>query len=151
MSFLAIIGSLYFSTYGDIVANIQSGTLFPKNAGLTPCLLCWFARIFFYPLLPISLVGYINGDKKVFDYILSLAIPGVLLEMYHYTIQFTDIFPKGGCAVGVPCEDIQVAYFDIITIPFLAFFGFLLIALIAIKAKKDSKKSNSDLSSQDKK
>lgn len=138
-SFLGVVGSLYLSTYGDPVVNGMAGNIFPSEAGLPPCEFCWYGRIFFYPLLPIALVGYIKSDKNVADYLLPLSIPGIFLTFYHYGMQK---FGWGGiesCNSLVPCNDIQVEYFGFLTIPLLACLGFVVITVLAIWYKKIQK------------
>lgn len=136
LALVGVVGSLYFSTFGDPVANIAQGNFFPKDSGLLPCLLCWFARILFYPILPIALIGYIHSDKRVFDYILSLAIPGVLLTIYHYSIQMFGDFSLAGCSVESPCTAMQISYAGFITIPLLAVGGFMAIVIVSLYGRK---------------
>lgn len=129
---VATLGSLYFSTYGDIAANLMSGNLFDTSLGLVPCMLCWFARILMYPIVPISVVGMIKNDRRFTDYILPLAIPGLLLEIYHYSLQMLPIKSSFGCTMDNPCNALQVAYFGFITIPFLCLVAFAVILTLSL-------------------
>lgn len=129
---VATLGSLYYSTYGDIVANLVTGDLFTTANGLVPCQLCWFARILMYPLVFISTVGIVKNDKRFTDYVLPLSLLGVVLEVYHYSLQMLPIRTHFGCTLENPCNALQVAYFGFITIPFLALVAFVVISVLAV-------------------
>jgi len=123
---LATLGSLYYSTFGDPVTSwVQSRTLIGDP--LTPCTLCWFARILMYPGVFISLVGIIKNDKKFTDYTLALAMPGIALEIYHYAIQKLALETSFTCSLANPCSALQVNYFGFITIPFLCLVAFMVV------------------------
>lgn len=131
-AFLALIGSMYYSSFGDPVANLMSGTLFGVGVGFIPCQLCWFARILMYPIVPISVVGILKKDNRFTDYVLPLAIPGILLEIYHYALQMFPIKTSFGCTLDNPCNALQVTYLGFITIPFLCLIAFLVITGLAL-------------------
>ncbi len=132
MAFVSLIGSLYYSTFGDPVENLLTGTLFGVGMGFIPCQLCWYARILMYPIVPISTVGILKKDSRFTDYVLPLAIPGIFLEIYHYSLQMLPIETPFGCTMGNPCNALQVAYFGFITIPFLCLLAFLAITALAL-------------------
>lgn len=122
---LATAGSLFYSTYGDPVNNIiEEGTLI--GVGLVPCTLCWFARILMYPGLFISFVGFIKNDKLFTDYTFALSLPGIALEIYHYSIQKLSIANNFSCSAANPCDALNVDYFGFITIPFLCLVAFII-------------------------
>ncbi|OGD86126.1 hypothetical protein A2164_03910 [Candidatus Curtissbacteria bacterium RBG_13_35_7] len=124
-AWLAVLGSLYYS-------EIQK---------LPPCLLCWYQRIFMYPLAVIFAVAIIRRDKNVPYYALPLSIIGALIALYHYIIQMTTLSNALTCTATEPCELIQVSLFGFITIPLLSFLGFLFISiLMAIMVKYPIKK-----------
>lgn len=126
----ATLGSLYFSTFGDPIKQIMSGSLFALGAGLTPCELCWFARILMYPLVFISYIGIAKKDRHFTDYMLPFVILGIPLEMYHYAIQKLPIHSIFGCSLENPCNALQVNYLGFITIPLLALTAFVLLAVL---------------------
>jgi disulfide bond formation protein DsbB len=136
---VATLGSLYYSTYGDPVTNVLRGDLFNTLNALQPCLLCWYARILMYPLVIISLVAMIRKDKNVPYYILSLSVPGIFLEIYHYALQKLPIKNLFGCTLENPCNALQVNYLGFITIPFLALVAFLVITFVSILFLKFNK------------
>lgn len=141
-SLVAMVGSLYYSTFGDPVANLAAGNLFRTGYAFTPCNLCWFARILMYPIVFISYVGIAKKDKCFTDYVLALAIPGILLEIYHYAIQKLPIQTHFGCSLENPCNALQVNYFGFITIPFLCLVAFLIITILAVLNTLANKEHN---------
>lgn len=107
---------------------------------LTPCVLCWYQRILFYPIFILSSVSIAFKEKLSPKFILALAIPGLILAIYHYGIQKFGI-SEGfvPCVAGVPCNQIDLEYFGFITIPFMSLIGFLLVTIVSIiKVRKIS-------------
>lgn len=129
---VATVGSLYFSTFGDPVLNHSQGNLFAMGNGLTPCDLCWFARILMYPIVLLSYVGIAKQDKRFTDYILPLSVLGIFLDSYHYAIQKLPIDTFFTCSSAVPCNALQVNYFGFVTIPFLALLAFSVITILCL-------------------
>lgn len=117
VSLMATLGSLYFS-------EIEK---------LPPCLLCWYQRIFMYPLVLITLVGILLHDRKLPYYILPLSIIGLVIASYHVLLQ-AGIVPESSapCILGVSCTTEYVAYFGFITIPLLSFTAFFLINVLML-------------------
>lgn len=129
---IATLGSLYYSTFGDPVANLLNGSFINVGGGFMPCLLCWFARILMYPIVLISGVGIFKGDRDFTTYVLPLSIPGIFLEIYHYALQKLPIETLIPCTSGNPCSAMQVNYLGFITIPFLCLVAFVIITILAI-------------------
>ncbi len=133
---LGVAGSLYMSSYGDPIANMLAGNVFPLDSGLLPCTLCWFGRILFYPILPIALVGYLKSDIKCVDYILPLSVTGIFLTGYQYATQKFGLELISECTTTVPCDEIQLEYLGFMTIPFLAFLAFVVTTILAVWYRK---------------
>mgnify|MGYP001164714006 CR=1 FL=1 len=133
------LGSLYYSTFGDPVLDLQNGTLFGGPGGFTPCELCWYARVLLYPITLISLIGILNKDQKFVNYVLALSLPGILLELYHYSIQMLPGAKYTICSPENPCTNIEVSYFGFITIPFLSLIAFIVISLCAYLSREITK------------
>lgn len=129
-SLLAMVGSLYYSSFGDPFVNLAAGNIFPVGGGFEPCVLCWYARILTYPMVLISYVGIAKQDRRFTDYLLPLVILGIPLELYHYAIQKLPIMTIFGCSSANPCNALQVNYFGFITIPLLALVAFIILALL---------------------
>ena len=121
VSFIAMIISLYFS------AILQ----------WAPCLLCWYQRIFMYPIVIISLVGICKKDRSAGCYIMPLAVIGTLIAIFH-NLLYWGIVPEGfiPCVNGVSCKSDNLQLFGIITIPLLSLIAFMVIDFIVVIYKK---------------
>jgi disulfide bond formation protein DsbB len=64
---IATLGSLFFSEIMEFI----------------PCTMCWYQRIFMYPLVLIFLVNLLYPDEKVFKYSISLVLVGLFFSIYH--------------------------------------------------------------------
>lgn len=111
----AILGSLYFS-------NI---------AGYPPCVLCWWQRIFMYPLAILLVVSILRKDRKVYQYILPSALIGWTIAIFHNLLYYK-IIPDAlaPCTTGVSCTTKYIEYFGFVTIPLLSFMAFSVIILL---------------------
>lgn len=120
-----------------IVALVSTvGSLFfSEIAGWNPCKYCWIQRIFMYPQLILLGIAVWKKDTKIAPYILALSIIGFLYATYHYYIQLYDIIasptnPATPCdASGESCVKTPFINFGYITIPMMAWTGFLLNGL----------------------
>lgn len=136
---IAMLGSLYLSNFGDPIENLKLGVFWLYGFGLEPCQLCWWARIFMYPIVPISLVGILKKDWNFTSYVLPLAVPGFLLEVYHYLMQKTSIANPFACTGANPCTAMHVDYLGFITIPFLCFTAFAVIIGLSVYQRRLAK------------
>lgn len=114
-----------------IVATVATaGSLFfSEVAGYPPCKLCWYQRIFMYPLPILLGISQFSDDQTVRKYVLPLALIGFSIAVYHYFLQmFPTILP---CSDEVAsCAAKQFAYFGYITIPLMSASAFLLIIIL---------------------
>lgn len=133
LGLISMLGSLYFSNYGDPVANVLAGTPFPEGGGFFPCNLCWWARICMYPIMALSLIGIIRRDIYSIWYILPLSAFGVLVSGYHTLIQQLPSAAILPCDTSNPCTYNPVEYFGFISIPMLAVASFVLITVLSIE------------------
>ncbi|MDX4039661.1 disulfide oxidoreductase [Aliarcobacter skirrowii] len=120
-SLIATLGSLFFSEVMNFV----------------PCSLCWYQRIFMYPLVFIFLANLLYSDKSVLKYSLPLVIVGLGISIYH-NLLILKIIPEtlSPCVQGVPCSVDYLNWFGFITIPSLSFIAFLTIFIALIAYKK---------------
>ncbi|WP_144513315.1 disulfide oxidoreductase [Bacillus sp. FJAT-22090] len=123
---------LYFAWLVSIIATLGS-LYFSEIKGFIPCDLCWFQRIFMYPLVVILGIGTFQSDISVKKFVLPLSIVGGLISLFHYLEQKVPGF--GGirpCVSGVPCSAEYINWFGFVTIPFLALTAFTLITISMI-------------------
>lgn len=121
IALIATLGSLFFSEVMHFI----------------PCSLCWYQRIFMYPLVLIFLVNLLYPDDSVYKYALPIALSGFLVSIYHNLLMFK-IIPESlsPCVQGVPCSVDYLNWFGFITIPLLSFTAYLAIVILLILGKK---------------
>jgi len=106
-----------------------------------PCVLCWYQRIFLFPLMLILAVGLFPLDKKVVKYALPLAIAGWLTAAYH-NLLYSGIIPESiqPCSQGVSCTEEYIDLFGFLSIPLLSLLSFTtIIILLTILYRRTSK------------
>jgi len=122
---IASLGSLFFSEFMDFI----------------PCTMCWYQRIFMYPLVFIFLVNLFENDKNIFKYGIVLAFIGFCFSFYHNLLMWgiisEDVVP---CKHGVPCSTKYFEFLGFINIPFLSLSAFSLILILLLIGQNRSKK-----------
>ncbi len=124
IAMIATLGSLFFS----------------EIMGLIPCELCWYQRIFIYPLAIILLIGLHPLDTGVVRYALPLAIIGLLFTVYH-TLLFYGLIPENlqPCREGVSCTDDSMVLMGFLPIPLLSLAAFMVIIPLLLKVRRLAK------------
>lgn len=114
---IATLGSLYFSEVQHFI----------------PCTLCWYQRIFMYPLVIILGTAVYRNDKEIYKYVLPLSIVGMLISGYHTLLQKVPYIQQFEmCTTGVPCSKDYINWLGFITIPLLAFIAFTMITVCLV-------------------
>jgi len=119
-----------------LLATVVSFSL-SEIFNLPPCVLCWWQRIFMYPLVIIIGVGIMRKDKNWPFTTIPLAIIGTLVALYHSLIQW-NIIPDNQtfCSLGVSCTTTQINWLGFITIPFMSLMSFVAIIVFTLIYKK---------------
>lgn len=121
---------------GWLVAAVSAlGALFLGEVmGFAPCVLCWYQRMFMFPLVFVLAVGLFPFDPRVVRYGLPLAIGGWLVALAHVLL-IAGIIPESvtPCTQGVPCSQVDAIWFGFVTIPLMALvaFSFIIASLVA--------------------
>lgn len=127
---------LYFAWIVSVVATLGS-LYFSEVLEYIPCELCWYQRIFMYPLSLILGIAAYSSNTSIKKYVLPLSIIGGSISVYHYMLQkvpgFEGIKP---CTNGVPCNVDYIDWLGFITIPFLALIAFILIIISLLFLKQ---------------
>lgn len=121
---IAMLGSLFFSEVMEFA----------------PCVLCWYQRIFIYPLVITLGIGLFPLDKQSIKYSLPLAVIGWLFALYH-TLLYSGIIPESmqPCRQGVSCTEVYIELFGFLSIPMLSLIAFsMIIALLVIVKRRFS-------------
>jgi disulfide bond formation protein DsbB len=131
-----------------IAAVATLGSLFFSEVmGLKPCVLCWYQRIFMYPLVVILLVGMFPLDKGIVRYALPLAVIGWIFAVYHYLL-YSGYIPESlqPCDQDASCAEINLELFGFITIPMLSILSFTAIIALLIVFRKLNNQNNANQS-----
>jgi len=126
-----------------LVASVSTlGALFfGEIMQLPPCVLCWYQRIFMFPLALILPLGLFPFDRKVVRYALPLAVLGGLFAVFHLLL-IAGVVPESikPCTQGVPCSEKVIEWFGFVTIPLLSVIAFsAIIALLIVAHFRSSK------------
>lgn len=121
-----------------LAAIATLGSLFLGEVmGMKPCLLCWYQRIFMYPLVIILLTGMFPVDPRVVRYALPLAIIGWLFAVYHYLLH-SGFIPESlqPCDQDASCAEINLQLFGFVTIPMLSILAYTAIIALLLMFRK---------------
>ena len=113
---------------------------------MKPCVLCWWQRIFMYPLVIILPLGLYPLDPRIVRYALPLAVIGCLFAIYHYLL-YIDIIPEGlaPCDQEASCKEVNLELFGFITIPMLSILSYaVIIALLVVFQKRYAQQSSNN-------
>lgn len=122
ISGIAVLGSLFFSEY----------------LKLPPCNLCWYQRIFIYPIPLISIVAYKINDRLFSFYTGILSFIGLFFAGYHTYIQANQQNSMFCSISSEDCTTIHFELFGFVTIPLLSFVTFLSIFILSVWKEKKS-------------
>ena len=112
-----------------ISLTAMCGSLFYQfGMQFTPSELCWFQRIYMYPLPFIIGVSLVK-KREVFEFAIPLCVIGALIAAYHYLIQFFAV-PSFACSSDGSCSLVQAMAFGYITIPLMSLTAFISIAAL---------------------
>ncbi|WP_232429014.1 disulfide bond formation protein B [Aromatoleum toluclasticum] len=101
---------------------------------LPTCVLCWYQRIFMFPLVLILPAGLFPFDRKVVRYALPLVVVGWLIAVFHQLLVL-GVIPEEvrPCTQGIPCSQTVIEWFGFLTIPLLSVIAFsTLFALLVV-------------------
>jgi disulfide bond formation protein DsbB len=115
-----------------LLATVSTlGALFLSEVmGVAPCVLCWYQRVFMFPLVFVLPAGLFPLDRKVVRYAAPLAVVGWLVALFHLLLT-RGVIPEGltPCAQGIPCSRVEVEWLGFVTIPLLSLLSFSAIGL----------------------
>ena len=134
----------HFLTIGFILSLTASlfSLVYSEIINFLPCYLCWFQRIFLFPIPFILGVAIWYKDRKIVKYVLPLLAIGFFISVYQNFIYYFRNTGSLPCdASGVSCYQRLVSEFGgYISIPMLAltiFFSLIAVILVAHFYKKE--------------
>jgi disulfide bond formation protein DsbB len=134
-------------TFALIIAltSVLGSLFYSEVAEFAPCKLCWFQRIFKYPLLFILTMAVAAKDRRVVRYVLPLSLTGLCISMYHYTVQLINTFGEVPEALAPSCSTVGMTpscvdyffmHYGYITLPMMCLTGFAGISLLVWLARE---------------
>lgn len=120
---------LAFSWVTAAIATL-SALFIGEVLGQTPCLLCWYQRIFMFPLAWLLGLAAYRGDYEIWRYALPLSIAGGVFAGYHTLLYWGIIEPEViRCSAELSCSGDGMTILGRIPIPFLALVAFFVITI----------------------
>lgn len=115
-----------------------AGALFAGEVmGQTPCLLCWYQRIFMFPLALILGIAALRNDGAAWRYGLALSVPGALIAGYH-ALLYAGILTEAmrPCTRDGPsCTDAAMTLAGL-PLPYLSLASFAAITLFLFLSRR---------------
>lgn len=116
-----------------LIASVSTlGALFfGEVMKLPPCSLCWYQRVFMFPMMLVLPFALFPLDRKVARSVVPLAGIGGLIATLHVLI-VEGVVPErvAPCRQGVPCSETVAEWFGFVTIPLLSLAAFAAIVLL---------------------
>ena len=126
ISLSALIGSLFYS----------------QIVGFEPCVLCWWQRVFIFPLPVIFGIAIWRKDRNIFNYVVPLAVLSAVVALYQSYVYLGGASFLPCTAVCGACSKVYVKVFGYITIPVMSLTISLYILFIAWIHNKYEKNRN---------
>ena len=127
--------NLVFAAWLVAAASSLGALFFGEVMKLPTCVLCWYQRICMFPLAVILPFGMFPLDRRLPRYGLALAVPGLLLALFHQLV-VAGVVPERlqPCTQGVPCSQTVATWFGFLTIPLLSLAAFSIIIALLLAA-----------------
>lgn len=126
----------FYIAWGMSLFSTLSSLFFSEILNYPPCSLCWYQRIFMYPLVLILPIGIVNNDKNIAKYLIVFSTLGLVVAGYHSLIYHNIISETFKiCTAELSCKTKQFELFNILSIPVMSFLSFAVLFFIGIKEK----------------
>ena len=127
--------NLVFACWLVATSSTLGALFFSEVMGLPPCVLCWYQRIFIFPLALLLPVGLFPFDPKIVRYALPLSVVGWSIAVFHVLLTY-GLIPEGvtPCTQGVPCGQNPIEWFGFVSIPLLSLAAFSIINVLLLTA-----------------
>ena len=128
--------TLVFAAWLVAAFSTLGALFFGEVMNLPACVLCWYQRIFMFPLALILPIGLFPFDPRVVRYALPLAAIGWLIAVFHQLLVL-GVIPESikPCTQGVPCSEKVIEWFGFLTIPLLSIVAFSAIVVLLLTAR----------------
>ena len=92
-----------------------------------PCELCWYQRIFMYPLPILILAALVRRTREAGLGVVALATIGSAISVWHLVVQWVP--GTGSCDVSNPCSSRILEFLGFISTPAMALTAFVATAI----------------------
>jgi disulfide bond formation protein DsbB len=129
--------TILFITWLIVCIGTLGSLFFSEVMGFAPCVLCWYQRIFLYPLAITLAIGLFPLDRNAIRYSLPLAVGGWLVALYH-NLLYHGIIPETlqPCRQGVSCTETYIELLGFLTIPLLSLIAFTVITVLLVTLRR---------------
>ncbi len=117
-------------------AALVSSLVYSEIIGYAPCLLCWYARIAFYPQVILFAIALFRRERHVVEYSMGLTVFGLIVSSYHTIVQIVGESPLPCSSTGVSCVTRFVYEYGFVSIPLMGFVGFSVLFLCLLASRK---------------
>jgi len=124
---------IYLGFFVSLISIIFS-LVYSEVIRFTPCMLCWWQRVFLFPQVFLFGIALWDKDRKVIRYSLPLLCVGFLVSIYQNLIYYFGNSSGSICDFsGVSCFQHLVSVFGgYISIPMLALTSFFFLLTITL-------------------
>jgi disulfide bond formation protein DsbB len=128
--------SLVFGCWLVAACSMLGALFFSEVMGLPPCILCWYQRIFMFPLVILLPFGLFPFDPGIVRYALPLSAIGWCIAAFHVLLT-VGLIPESvrPCTQGVPCGQNPIEWFGFLSIPLLSLIAFSVINALLLLAR----------------
>ena len=92
-----------------------------------PCELCWYQRIFMYPLPILILVALVRKTREGRFGVVALAAIGSVISVWHLIVQWVP--GAGSCDLSNPCSSRILEFLGFVSTPAMALVAFVATAI----------------------
>ena len=130
--------SLYFAWVISLVGLLVS-LYVGEGLKMEPCHLCWYQRIFLFPLAILLGVATFREDHRFALYAFVMACLGEFFALYQVLQQHIPVLKASAlCGTYSDCSETVFQLFGFLTFPLLSAVGFAMIAILLWPAAKAS-------------
>ena len=131
--------ALLFAAWFIVTVSTLGSLFFSNVMDFAPCILCWYQRIFLFPLVIILGRGLFPLDRDVVKYALPLIVAGWLLAAYR-NLLYHGFIPDNmqPCSQGVSCTEEYILLFGFLSIPMLSLLAFTTVIALLLVVRKRS-------------
>jgi disulfide bond formation protein DsbB len=123
-------GAFLFALMGVLGSLVYSEVI-----GFEPCFLCWWQRIFLYPITVLLLIALWRKERVITNYVFGLSIIGSIIALYHSLIQLGTLTSVFCNQLENDCSYVYFTHFGVVTIPFMALTIFATVSSLMLVDK----------------